>query len=112
MKYFGTNLNEAGHYVWDIDNGLFFSNRTLKFNDLPFHPENLTNNLSNGDIVFYQGGGYTVLGIAGSCYDKRPNSKSIFWVEEIITKEQMIERIKVHPIAEKIINAMPFKVKW
>lgn len=110
MEYFGTNLTEHGHYRWDIDEG--FRRMNYSFDQLPFHPETLTNNLPNGEVVFYQGGGLTVLGIAGSCKDSRPGSKSIFWVKGTISKDAMIERVMLHAIALQIIQKMPFKVKW
>ena len=110
MEYFGTNLTEAGHYRWDISNDRMIR-INYRFEELPFHPENLTNNLPKGEVVFYQGGGYTVLGIAGSPKDTRTGTKSIFWVKEIINKSEMIEKIKSNPVAMKLINAMPFEVK-
>jgi hypothetical protein len=111
MEYFGTSLDVAGHYRVNIDNG-FDYHQSLKFNDLPFNPEQLTNGLPRGDVVFYQGGGYTVIGIAGSCKDQRPGTKSIFWVKEIISRDEMIHRIVQNETAMKIINAMPFEVKF
>ena len=109
MEYFGTSLTEHGHYRRDLNN---WHGISIRFDDLPFNPGHLTNNLKKGEVVFYQGGGYTVIGIAGSCKDERPGTKSIFWVNEIITKEEMIERIKSNEIAMKIINAMPFVVNY
>jgi len=111
MEYFGTDLTECGHYRWNIDDE-YLENSKLRFDDLPFHPEGLTNNMSNGSVIYYQGGGYTVIGICGSCKDRRPGSKSIFWVKEIITKEEMIDKIKQNKLAMKIINAMPFDIVW
>lgn len=112
MEYFGTSLTEHGHYRWNLDKNQMIFSGGLLFNDLPFHPENLTNNLQKGEVVFYQGGGYTVLGIAGSCKDTRGGTKSIFWVKEVISKPEMIEKIKNNPLAMKLIDAMPFEIKW
>jgi hypothetical protein len=111
MEYFGTNLTEHGHYRFDID-GERLVKTWQKFNDLPFHPENITTNLPNGEVVFYQGGGFTVLGISGSCVDERPGSKSIFWVKEIISKEEMIIRIHSNKCARAIIDKMKFIINW
>lgn len=111
MEYFGTKLDDHGHSRSNLD-GEYMVSLWNKFDDLPFHPENLTNKLPKGEVVFYQGGGFTVLGISGSCIDDRPGTKSIFWVKEIITRGQMIERINQNKLAMKIINAMPFEVKW
>lgn len=110
MEYFGTSLSVHGHYTWLIDDNKMTST-WLKLESLPFHPECLTNNLPKGEVIFYQGGGYTVIGIAGSCKDMRPGTKSIFWVKEIITREQMIEKIQQNKVAMQIIKAMPFKVR-
>jgi len=113
MEYFGTSLDQHGHYRFLLyDNGM----NKIRYSDydsgLPFNPEGLTNHLPKGDVIFYQGGKFTVIGIAGSCKDDRGGTKSIFWVNEIISKEEMIQKIKEHPMAMKIINAMPFEVKW
>ena len=83
-----------------------------EFRDLPFHPEYLTSELPKGEVIFYQGGGFTVLGIAGSCKDERPGTKSVFWVKKIITKEEIVKVIMQNIPAMKIINALPFKVRW
>lgn len=112
MEYFGTSLNEHGHYRFLLE-GDGMSKLYNHFEKLPFYPECITQGyLKNGDVVFYQGGGLTVIGIYGSCKDDRPASKSIFWVRELITREEMIEKIKQQPMAMKIINAMKFEVKW
>jgi len=110
MEYFGTNLTEAGHYRWDIDEG--FRRMNYSFKELPFNPEEINNNMPNGETVFYQGGGLTVLGITGSCIDRRPGCKSVFWVKGIITREEIIKRIMTNKTAVEIIAKMPFKVKW
>ena len=111
MEYFGTDLDDHGHYRFLLEDDRIYG-RTLGFSDLPFNPEQLTNNLPKGEVIFYQGGGYTVLGISGSCKDTRRETKSIFWVKEILTKEQLIEAIKNNVAAMRIINAIPFKIKW
>lgn len=111
MEYFGTDLQVAGHYRVNIDNG-FSYHTSIRFNDLPFNPEELTNGLPRGEVIFYQGGGYTVIGIAGSCTDQRGGTKSIFWVKEIIDKPEMIKRIMANETAVKIIAKMPFEIKW
>lgn len=112
MEYFGTSLDQHGHYRFLLED-----DRLVKlpyhFEKLPFHLECITQEvLKKGDVVFYQGGGLTVIGIYGSCKDTRNGSKSIFWVNEVITKEEMIQKIKSHPMAVIIIKAMPFEIKW
>jgi hypothetical protein len=111
MEYFGTNLTEYGHYRWSLENDRM-TNLGISFRDLPFHPEDLTNNLPKGEVIFYQGGGYTVVGISGSCKDGRPGTKSIFWIKEIISKSEMVQKIMQNPSSLKIINAIPFEILW
>ena len=111
MEYFGTNFKDHGHYRFDI-NGQYMINTGIRFKDLPFHPEELTRGLSKGSVVYYQGGGYTVIGIAGSCKDKRSGTKSVFWVNELLERYEMINLIFHHHLASKIIEAMPFEIKW
>ena len=113
IEYFGTSLHEHGHYRWVLQDGQMIKVYNT-FDRLPFNPEEITNSdvLQKGDVVFYQGGGLTVVGICGSCKDTRPGTKSIFWVNDIITRQQLIDRIKAHPIAAKLIAAMPFEIKW
>lgn len=111
MEYFGTSLTESGHYRFNMDSERM-EKTWQKFDDLPFHPENLTNNLPKGNVIFYQGGGFTVVGIAGSCKDERGGTKSIFWVKELINRDAMIQRIMQNHAAMKIVNAIPFDIYW
>ena len=111
MEYFGTNLTEYGHYRWDMDKEDMYKKWT-KFDDLPFNPESLTNNLPKGDVVFYQGGGFTVIGIAGSCVDERGGTESIFWVKEIISRTNLITKMMQNRAVMKIIRAFSFEIKW
>lgn len=116
MKYFGTNLTQAGHYLWDIDSNslgyLGLPNYGSRGEVLPFSPEGLGDKLENGQILYAQTLGWTILAIGGSCVDKRPGCKSVFLVNEVFSKESMIESIQAIPMAMKIINQMPFKVEW
>lgn len=114
MEYFGTDLTECGHYRWFLDGDVMIKNRanSLRFDDLPFHPENLTNNLVFGDVVFYQGGGYTVIGVSGSCKDSRQGTKSIFWIKELVTRKEMIKRILDNSLSLELLTKMPFDVRW
>lgn len=111
MEYFGTNTTEHGHYRWTLtENGM--EKNWKNFEDLPFSPEYLTNKLPKGENAFYQGGGFTVIAIAGSCKDERPGTKSVFWVKENLHKAVLIQRIMQSEPAMKIIRAMPFEVNW
>ena len=109
MEYFGTNLTEHGHYSWNLTGDRMVRIGLLPKNT-PFDPENLTINLPKGEVVFYQSSKFTVLGISGSCKDDRGGTKSIFWVKELLTKQEMFERIKENKLAKAIIDAMPFEV--
>ncbi len=111
MRYFGTTLNDYGHFTWDLS-GPFMQKVGLLPSETPFNPEELTKNLIKGETIYYQGGGFTAIGIAGSCKDERHNTKSVFWVRELISKEQMFNQIKLNEHARKIIDKMPFNVKW
>jgi len=111
MYYFGTSLNEYGHYLWDLK-GDRMINDGICFKHLPFDPERLTNNFLEGEIMFYQCTSFTVIGIAGSCIDERSGTKSIFWVLEKLTFDEMKEKILNNPIAKKIIEKMPFEISW
>jgi hypothetical protein len=111
MEYFGTNLTEHGHYTWDLK-GTKMVKIGLLPKHTPFNPEELTRHLPKGHCVFYEGGDYTVFAISGSPLDTRPGTKSVFWVRENLSREQMIDRIKENKTAMSIINAMNFDVKW
>jgi hypothetical protein len=111
MKYFGTSTIEHGHYSWDLS-GEVMKKIGLLPKDTPFNPEELTKNLPAGETIFYQGGGFTVFGIAGSCIDDRPNTKSIFWVKEICTKGTLIMMINQNKHSCKIIQSIKFPINW
>jgi len=111
MEYFGTNLTEYGHYTWDLT-----GDRMVKIGLLPqktpFNPEEITNNLPVGEVIYYQSSKFTVIGIAGSCKDSRCGTTSIFWVRELLSKQEIVERINENKLAKAIIDAMPFCVRF
>lgn len=109
MEYFGTNLTEHGHYSWDLSGDRMAKTGLLPKNT-PFNPEELTNNLPKGEVVYYQSSKFTVLGISGSCKDDRNGTKSIFWVKELLSRQEIWERINENKLAKAIVNAMPFRV--
>jgi len=111
MKYFGTDLTTAGHYTWDLD-APYMNKIGLLPSDTPFNPEELTRGLSKGETIFYQGGGFTLIGISGSCIDKRPGTKSIFWVDEIVDRTQMVKLIHLNKHAAQIINNFGHTIEW
>lgn len=114
--YFGTDLSSAGHYTWDISkDGKGLGNRSLNFRETPFSPENISENLANGQVSYAhflssRFGYITVCAISGSCSDKRPGSKSVFWVYENISFEEIKNRILATPVCKEIIDKMPFTV--
>ncbi len=109
MEYFGTDLDNHGHFRWMLtETGM--QKNWLKFDDLTFHPEHLTNQLPKGQCAFYQGGVFTVIAISGSAKDERPGTKSVFWVKETLSYEQMKDRILQNEVAATIIKRMPFAV--
>lgn len=112
MEYFGTNLRCAGHYRWVLNRESFPYENTLDVSDLPFHPEKLTYGLKKGETSFLNIEGYTVLAISGSPVDQRGGTKSVFWVKKEISRNEMINEIMSNPLGKKIIEQMPFEVKW
>lgn len=109
MNYFGTDLDRAGHYFWILE-GNEIKKSDVLWEGIPFNPEEPR--LNNGEVLFDKIEGYSILRIGGSCYDKRPQSKSVFFLKEDLMMEQMIEKIRNIPIAQKIINQMPFEVNY
>ena len=114
MYYFGTNLRDAGHYFHKLEgNKIEYIN--INYRGLPFSVETLTDNIKhkgNGESIFYQvNEEYSILAIVGSCTDTRGGCKTVFFLREILTIKEMIERIKDIPIAMTIINKCPFDVK-
>ena len=115
--YFGTSLESSGHYLWTIRNGeLEWNNRLLRDEKVPFDLECLSNNMPNGTVHYMTShsflGKYTVVSIAGSAYDERPGSKSVFYVEGHLSYEEMKEQILGTPCCKRIIDNMPFDVQW
>lgn len=115
IRYFGTDLDDYGHYLFTIgEYGLYDRNLDLK--SIPFNPEEMPirqkgENRIKGETGFYQIGDYTIFAIEGSCKDTRGNTKSVFFLKELLTEDEMIQRIKANPVAMQIIEKMPFKVR-
>ena len=123
IYYFGTDTQQAGHYMWE-----FIGDRTTVykgltgFNELPFDPESMAKDLYEnnrkvkGMTKFYSVTSpeciYSIWFIEGSPIDKRWGTKSVFWVKEQVTPEQLKELILSTPTARRIIYSMPFSVKW
>lgn len=120
MRYFGTALDRSGHYVWEISEdgrrlrgGSLSGLSTIDFDPETIGKENSKNRpLKKGDVIFCKSAHFTICYIEGSCYDKRPGTKSVFWVEGIISFEDLKEKILSTPIAIEMFNKMPFKTNW
>ena len=122
MNYFGTSLDEAGHYFFEV-NEERLARRNLsfpkgegipitKYLEWPFNPEYLPKSRRNGDAEFHLISGYSIYAICGSCKDKRPGCKSVFFTTEKLSKDELKDKILSIPIAKKIISQMPFEVNW
>lgn len=116
MKYFGTSLDQHGHYFWDVK-GDHLSKSDISFRDIPFNPEDLPKYIkgeerSFGDMAFYFLNGFSICAIYGSCYDKRHGTRSVFWEAEVLTYVEMKERMLSIPVIKRIIEQMPFDVRW
>lgn len=111
--YYGTNLDSAGHFFWEIE-GNYFHKSSIWFKDIPFDPENLVNGLNFGIVKYFRfDKEYAICAISGSCSDERGGTKSIFWVKNDFTKLGELKDIILNiPVAKKIIEKMPFEVKW
>ena len=110
LNYFGTSLDSAGHFFWQLSGNNIIQDRRLGFHSLPFNPENLTGDMENGDIAIHRAFGYSICAICGSPKDKRQGCKSVFWTHGIVDDwKSTIESI---PIAKTIINQMPFELHW
>jgi hypothetical protein len=121
MYYFGTDLKNYGHYFWILEPDYMYKG-WIALDSLPFNPEDMPYRkrgerfpagiISKGDAAYYQEGGCSIFAIEGSCKDKRPGSKSVFFMKELISREELKERILSIPIAKRIIEQMPFEVNW
>jgi len=116
LFYFGTDLDSAGHYFFELGQNVMHKNHK-SFGDFPFNPERLPHRidfegLSNGTVKFYSFAGYVICAIEGSCKDKRPGSKSIFFTNSEITFIQLKNLLLNTTISKKIIDQMPFEVQW
>lgn len=107
INYFGTSLDTHGHYFWILDNDTLRKSE-IWFSKIPFNPEDYR--LMNGETKFEYVEDYSILRIGGSCYDKRGGCKSVFFIKEILSQDQMFIKLRNTPIFMEIINQMPFKV--
>lgn len=112
IKYFGTSTTEAGHYIWDVYEK-YISNRSLNFKHLPFNPEDLVKTGTPfGDVSYQYIENYTIIAISGSPKDKRHGTKSVFWVDRKVKFEVLKNWITNIESTKRIIDTMPFEIKW
>jgi hypothetical protein len=117
IKYFGTDLTQAGHYMWQLDGNAMgkFYERGYFFSSIPFNPEKFpretqTKGKHEFGRIEWNGKHYTILAICGAPSDERGGTKMVFWVEESVTYVELMARIKATPIAMKLINKCPFPI--
>ena len=112
LDYFGTDIDNHGHYFWQLS-GTRIKKSNVWFKDLPFNPQELLPNFAQkGTVKYFRVGDYAICAIAGSCYDSRNGTKSIFWTKEQVKLGDLKGIIISIPIAKKIIEQMPFEVAW
>ena len=116
MNYFGTDLERAGHYFWTIEGDNILKS-DLWFNKIPFDPETMPTYskgqvANKGDVQYFYSNGYSICAIYGSCIDKRHGCRSVFFIAENLTNNELMDKILSIPIAKKMIDQMPFKVRW
>lgn len=110
ILYFGTSLNEKGHYIYNF--GSVLRGRTLRHN-LPFDPESLVmSSQINGTVNRINYNDYKIIAIAGSCTDDRAGSKSIFITKNFEDGFDFEEYLKQHPLAIEMFSQMKFKINW
>lgn len=127
LWYFGTNIDRAGHYIFIMgENRMQSSN--ISYESLPFSPEALAlkdQDISNymkgtglklGDAKFFQIKGHSIWYIEGAPGDSRGGCKSVWWVQKLITKEELKTMILANAPSIELINAMrdrrQFEINW
>lgn len=107
LQYYGTTLDQSGHYMWELNKN--FNRSKYKLGDIPFNPEGLPYKAKAlGEVQWGRFAGFTVCSILGSCTDDRTGSKSVFFIEKEVKYGELMEIIKSNEIAMKIINQLPF----
>ncbi len=120
MYYFGTNLTEAGHFFFELQDdhmkrlGLSFPENggipISRQKQWPFNPEDFPRyskgeTSTRGEVGFYVEAGYTILAICGSPIDKRPGCKSVFFKKGDCSFVDMAEEVYAIAVAKKIIDS-------
>jgi len=113
LYYYGTSLDSHGHYFHDVYQNSILRTYTIDFKNVPFNPESLRFlpfGSKNGDTQYSQYIGWSIFAIEGSCTDKRPKSRSIFFIAGNMDEQQLKDYILSFPIVVKMINQMSFEV--
>lgn len=106
IRYFGTDLKCAGHYIWDVVNGNVY-NRNLGLKDLEFCPESFFKSHERKGLTRYAVfGNTTVFGICGSPVDKRGGCKSVFFVDGILSEQDIKNLLLKNEFFKKLIEIM------
>lgn len=108
LYYFGTEIGCIGHYVHQLKSN-YIEEVNIK---LPFDPENYPKNpIRNGHSEFHVFEGWSIFAITGSCSDRRGGSKTVFFINEVVSIDDLISLIKESRYAMRIINSLPFDVE-
>ena len=111
MEYFGTPLDYACH-GFHYCNGEYLSSSRVRFSDFcreAFNPESLVENDAykpNGNVYFFHKNGYSICNIVGGCYDKRPGTKTVFFIKEQLTNKELWDKINAIPVCKKICSPL------
>lgn len=112
VKYFGTQLNEKGHFLQDLLTIGIDYNRSINVGQFPFDIQSLTKNKPKGFVLKTIIENYKIIAIEGSCADQRGGTCSVFVTTENVNLEQFESYLIVHPFVIKMIELMPFKVDF
>ena len=120
LYYFGTAIDRAGHYVWEITDEM--RGRSLDaYYALVFDPEAMPirkkrgtggKAMPLGEVHFYSLPGHSIMAIEGSCGDDRPGCKSVFWVTDNLDYHQLKQVLLSNKCVARIFEKMPFEVHW
>lgn len=116
MHYFGTALDNHGHYHWELTGDSMAQNYG-RWDQFGFDSEkNFVRSrgayITKGETSFRHENGYSIYAIEGSCKDERWGTCSVFFVKGTFEKDALKEMIMRQPMACKLISKMPFEVKW
>ncbi len=117
MYYFGTSLNSKGYFLWICD-GNNLCRTGIRYDDFwrdEFCPETIADDKKSrkkGDVFYFRRKKYTICYIEGSWNDTRNGTKSVFFTTAKVTFGELSLKIMSIPVCRKIIQQMPFDVRW